>query len=327
MGNEGLIAAAVGLSVGGFLLWRARRADVVVEQPPAPQGSAGSDPCALLTAAGPQALAACKALQVAAKVGAAIVDALDGPDWDKMDKENKAANGEVELPLDAGLKTFSMCRNPAAGGEMHWALLNGSVLRFKNGCVPFEGAQGWALCAAGTKNMFRKCDDLWHKMPETPIHGGDWTLPLDQKGEHRMVDVWARAIGAMVPGDPTTYGPIRAGESDWRYTWSTGKRRPIKFPLPIPTGKVGWYLGGRAIVCDEGVLPTRVRDHTGRHEYTCGAFRTGEGPITAAARGGEEPGRRVVQTSSRATPDDGRARSSRVTAAAGRTPQRTRTKR
>ncbi len=80
------------------------------------------------------------------QVAGRLVDAFT----DK-DAKNRQLNGEIEIPLTPETKSIAA----GYGGTEFVGVdyLDGSVLRFKNGCEPFDGAPGKNKCAAGTFSM------------------------------------------------------------------------------------------------------------------------------------------------------------------------------
>ena len=253
------ILGAVG--VGGVVLFVRSR------QKTTSDGNGGA--CdALCAAAASQGIpeSACKEglMYRACKAAGGVLEWIEGPDWAAMDAQNKALNGDVELELGplGGRTVNPITRNPA---------LHGTVLRFKNGGVPFAGAPGWEKCAPGTQNMYE---------------GGGVTLDI-ATGKWTPTVMSAAFSGAT--GDPTSVGPFTA---DRKLTLPpvvgggsvAGQNKLIStapktiteapFPLPLAGAAQGYYWQGQPFVCDQGIDPnaTDHRDGSAGRPVCVGAF-------------------------------------------------------
>lgn len=181
---------------------------------------------------------------------------LDGRDSKEIDADNKAKNGEVELELGA-LARRNICRSTDVRTQKYdLRSLRGTVLRFKNGCVPFKGFPGWEKCAAGTtSNTADGCADPkrygWGRI------GGDGKCaPNDGCGKLYDGRGASQAFTGD-QGDPFTAGPFWAGEQ----ITSLDEFDQFPFPLPIPPGGSGWYHAGYPLTCPQGYVLGQVTDH------------------------------------------------------------------
>lgn len=249
----GIVGAA---GVGAVLYARSKAA----------ASTSGSSPCdAICEAAASQGIPvdACKdgAAYQACKAGLGIWNDIsewfNGPDWEAMDAQNKKLNGEVELALGplAGRTVAAINRMPA---------MHGTVLRFKNGGVPFKGFPGWELCAPGTLDMFA-------------TSGTSGCLVLDMAtGQWVPLDPSAAFTGRT--GDPTSGGPFTADHTVTLPTVVGGATLPggmkvpggigpkklneLPFPLPLAGAAQGYYWQGVPFVCAAGTSPDwNVHDH------------------------------------------------------------------
>jgi len=97
--------------------------------------------------------------------------------WRDRDAANKTLNGAIETPLTEQVRGLTSQYSAEAGNPE--PLLYGSVLRFKNGGVPFAAHADFGKCAAGTADMtapgnapdrFRNLD------PSKPFRAGSTLL-------------------------------------------------------------------------------------------------------------------------------------------------------
>lgn len=251
--GEVIAAIAIGVGVGGLALALRRK-----ETPAPPKSDGGKDPCDALAAVGPEAVAACKGLKGFGSIIQGVADLLDGPDWAKRDEKNRALNGEVELPLGA-LDERSWCATKTMPLARH-RYLHGTVARFSNGCVPFEGAAGWEACAPGTEDMHSSCGGSTEgQRVRTPLDGG-----AEHDPDHPDKVIGTPALNhAFSTGahDPMTAGPFRPGGTDYMLEYGATQRRPSKFALPIGPGQLGWIVAGKPMVCPADQVPAKIRDH------------------------------------------------------------------
>lgn len=235
---DDLFAILLGAGVAGGALYLLHRKQEAAANGFCEKAAAAAEK--LSPGSGGAALAACKALD-------AIKDAIV-IDWNKRDADNKALNGEVEIPLSGALARRTV--SPLRANE---PALRGTVARFKNGCSPFAGTPGWSKCKQGTHSMV--------------LSGGTKTHKLGQPGALVQTN-WGGAFGQR-EGDPFTQGPYNTGgQITMNVDTPTGGRVVLKLPdtfvEPLAPGKQGWFAGGRPFVCDDGVQPAfGVRDQRG----------------------------------------------------------------
>lgn len=198
---------AVGGAVIGAVVWRNRQAKT--EAPSATDGL-----CAAASKLGLPREACEAGVGIIGTIGNALGGLLSA-DWAARDAENKRLNGEVEIPLDAELVKRSIQYSQIANSQPG---LKGSVIRFKNGGVPFRGAPGWEKCAPGTHSMILRGN----------TSGGDLVLlpwwwegkasgtkaPDPQRyrnGEWFSADLLRSYAFSGHPLDPFTRGPLADG--------------------------------------------------------------------------------------------------------------------
>lgn len=280
----GLIAALLGGGAALGLVVLARRR--VQPDPSGDKPTGTTDPCEYLKGVHEGAYVACKSLGGAAQVIAGVTQALDGRDSAAIEANNRAKNGEPELMLGAlskGVRTVV-----SSTGQQVRRALRGETLRFKNGCVPFEGAPGWEKCAPGTKS------NLADGSTFTTIsqHGVDGFASMVREGKHQFHDYgvissnppgWDRAFTGD-QGDPFTQGPYQADGTlgpDAAGTGASvrwggdlgGASRP--FPIPLAPGEVGYYCAGKPMKCPADapeLAPTR--DQQGNVTCACTRVKT-----------------------------------------------------
>ena len=268
MASNLLTAALIGGGVGLGLLLLQRRA--AAQTPPPSSGSS----CDAVAAAAEKLGVPAAAAKTACELGlGSTVEALvrwwKGKDSAAIDGTNKSLNGEVELELGGMARRTACVPRSPSDPQFNRRYLRGTVLRFQNGCVPFEGAPGWEKCAPGTLSNHGEgggCGDprvqRGHLQPD-----GSWKITGASDGRGTPLDVSQMFTGGL--GDPTTVGPFTAdGE---RTLSSDDDFKSFPFPLPIPAGSAGWYVAGRPIVCASTTEPSIVRNHvTGTISAICG---------------------------------------------------------
>jgi hypothetical protein len=227
--KELLIGGALG-GLGLLLYKRWKDAKAAAEKKPpelsdcekAAQATAAVNP-----AYGAAALLACKAVKVIEGLNSSV---------DKNDKEvasrdakNLQLNGDVEIPQQQGLQ--------------------GSVLRFKNGCVPYAGAPGFGKCAPGTQSM-------WMHDTHTAIDAYDYTQPAFRNPSDR--DAWLH--GGWDKLSSAERGVQVGGVRVHAAALLTGSTDPTA-PDPATSGSAvagaGWtgYVKGRPVTCPAGQAP------------------------------------------------------------------------
>lgn len=277
MGAGGLIAA-IGVGLGAAFLLSRREQQVT--------------PAATTTNACDQVPAgyardACNALKGVGGILKGIGDALGtgGFDWKAADAKNKSLNGAVEVgnPLPRkyctgprfvvekdGRTSPGYAGDPAAHVKAPWgSQVAGSVLRFSNGCVPVKGAPGWEKCAPGTASMLGGNVGVW-----------DTALAADVMTGH------VGGAFSRPSGDPTT-GYFTDEHCDGSPDPSTKQN----FPIPVPTGHVGFFYRGKPFTCPPGTRPDFSVRHVGgavtkppcraRTGYQPGATSSTPSPTTA----------------------------------------------
>jgi hypothetical protein len=270
MANGWLIAAGVGAAGLGVVL-------LVRKQAAASTGGGGL-PCDKLTAGSPEQIA-CKAAQGILGIFGALAK-LGDPQWAKKDAENKAANGATTIPLASGAQSC----NGFVGAYMP---LQGTVLRFANGCEPYAGAPGWSKCAPGTHSMIgasgvntktRGMHVLGTPARSKPGWGpaAEWEDHVQFEPRFDELLTGRRVEHVAVTeahGDPNNKGKVYKVSGDP----ATGVIRPERataddsfcakggpgFPLPIPTGGVAGRYKGEAFVCAAGTIPDLRGNYTG----------------------------------------------------------------
>lgn len=264
MASTGLLIGLGALGLGALYLSR---------KAATPAG--GTSACdALCAAAATQGIPAelCKqgvsyrACQAAGGLWDALSSFVSGPDWAAMDADNIKLNGEVELALGPlGDRTVEPVTRSAA--------LHGTVLRFKNGGVPFKGFPGWEKCAAGTHNM----------LSDGPL------LTLDPTSGKWVTMIAANAFTGG-SGDATSAGPFAANRKVTLPAISSSGNKlagglglgaaksidELAFPVPLSSGEQGFYAQGVAFKCPAGTSP----------QWKLHDKRTGGGPPPCVAADG-----------------------------------------
>jgi hypothetical protein len=249
MANGWVIAGVAGAGVVGLALVLKARAQAAT-----PNASV----CDKLPAGSTEQLA-CKALGGINKVLDALKN-LGDPKWAERDATNKALNGAVEIANGP-----ASCNGFTTGTTS--VPLQGSVLRFANGCTPFPGTPGWSKCAPGTKGM------LGGTSLEPRTEGGKYILgtparrkrgigpaaswvdsvvfePIwsqfltGQRNERRVLDTTDHNHGKVykVTGDPTTgvFRPDRGASCAG---------------VAPPAGGLGGTHKGKPFTCGPGTIP------------------------------------------------------------------------
>jgi hypothetical protein len=258
----------IGLATGGLALlyWRNKNAP-----PQLPSGDACDALCSaqsLATGITPElcrAGLAYKACKAAGGALGAVKDAIT-TDWARYDRENRELNGELETPLPVGVQQRVTVNGTGVQG------LHGSATKFKNGCVPFEGAPGWEKCAPGTHSMVSS-------------GGGLRTRRVNDIAATEPAEL-GRAF-TRAGGDPLWQGPFTSdGLTPIDFKSPTGQTLttsvPSKFDLPLAQGETGWIAEGVAFKCPAGTEPAwGVRDHrTGAPPAPC--TKDGKSPYDGA---------------------------------------------
>lgn len=214
----------------------------------------------------------------------------------KGDQGNLQLNGDVELYLPEELQ-----HPPALSQSGGVQTMDGSVLRFKKGCVPFKGAPGWEKCKPGTQSMWSSDTDVdqAYNHGALPAFANDQLLSVwvDHHDTGSPLDDATKA--ATLSGnanedhpDVTTQGPFPAGR-----TFGVTKNTP---GTKVPTGSEGWIVRGKPMICPQGQAPD-LWDESGLpralspgEEITCvpdGRHRSGAGTGTG---GGVSTGEQTI---------------------------------
>lgn len=197
--------------------------------------------------------------------GLGLVGEVLGNTERAKDDENKRLNGEVDIALDAATKRIALAVYPKKGATnagkglslpdsfSTGPMLLGTVLRFKNGGVPFKGHPDFAKCVPGTNDM--------------GAPGATQTMILATPGRVPTAPVFAKAGPELAayfrneatyrdmltarPGDPTTSVAlgIVAGK---KYACPSGQVLIAASPVTDHTSDVL----GRAILARCGVSGT-----------------------------------------------------------------------
>lgn len=245
MGAGGVIAA---LAVGGgaaYLLLR--------KKPEAIAPGAPTDRCASLQSINPTAYAACKAAGALEQIFGAIAN-IGNTDWAKYDRENRALNGDADIPLTGGVQRCT--------GSIPFPAqfpLMGSVLRFKNGCMPHVGG---GACKPGTHMMRGGNGYMMWGPGQFTSSGG--TLPNGQPVSPDGVQMWPQWDKVMT-GFFQTLSDSAGRVHTIRYDPATGYFFPAfygdskapcanEFPLAIPGGGFGGYYRGLPFVAPPGSI-------------------------------------------------------------------------
>lgn len=274
MVSGGTIAIGLGLAAGAGLIWYARKQA---------EAAAADSKCDAIVAAAvkagvPEAVAraACNALpsigDILEGVGSAI--GTTSAEVKRWDAENKALNGEVATPISDFLRKTVTVYPSTTGADA----TRGTVLEFKNGCVPFAGAAGWSKCKQGTHDMRHRPNN--YDPTAVPVGTG---VEADDKQRRGKATSWTNFMtGSGDPSriDPATQGPFRAGAVYGMYK--------TPFPLPLAEGELGWLWRGRPFKCAADRTPAwNVRDHTSDTAMPpCGPFGGG-GPPPPIDQAGE----------------------------------------
>lgn len=186
---------------------------------------------------------------VDALAGAVIGAVKDAATHADEDAENTRINGAVDVPLTEQARWLTRDGMSNLSGTSTF-FKAATVLRYKNGCEPFEGAPGWKKCAPGTTSMrYTRPAFLVH--PTTPKA----TTPAElQAGAVHVIDI------AQL---------MTAGPSD-----------PVTLLERFPDGS--YIIAGKRHTCPSGQEPqvSRVTDHrTGQTtvKVTCAAPRGDSG--------------------------------------------------
>lgn len=183
----------------------------------------------------------------------------------RRDAINKQLNGAVKVALDPALTETFQGAEYAGPGSRGGVALQGDVLEFGNGCVPFAGAPGWEKCAPGTQSMWYgdTCNavgacDVPEQVP--PAFPDAATLLAYSGSEH--VDHSKLLTGSTAPGsqDAATQGPFPTLFQRLKTIFTKaflGAQAPDfpPFPLTIPDGSLGWFVRGEPVVCPAGTAP------------------------------------------------------------------------
>lgn len=317
MGSDGIMGVVlVGLGAGALLAWLRNRAVLV----PPPSTSA----CDALRSVDMRAYNACVVASGAFDVLKAILptDQLSADsakkrhdDYVARDASNKSLNGAVDIPVTPamtnclGFQTHADSNGGVAdvgiGDQPTFpviAPLQGTVLRFKNGCVPYAGAPGFEKCVPGTQDMFAgngviTYDNNASDVPKFRFQAVPSTLGTGQlSGKAIKADItndpngqfgaWDRDDGMPVQtvvGDPST------GIVKQRLPYCAAATLQASFPLPIQAGGPFGYKAGVPWTCPAGTLPdfaagslpnAAVRDHRTQ----------GQGPVSCVPLDGSDAG-------------------------------------
>ena len=185
---------------------------------------------------------------------------------DADDATNRNLNGDVEMWLPPEL------RSPPIGKASGVQTMQGSVLRFKNGCVPFSYAPGFEKCNTGTKSMWvREVQDRagaagHYNTGIFPAFANE-TLANEFVTEHDLGNEEAPNSKAQLLsgqaltgyGDASTQGPFPAGAKIGARPCSSADKVKSTSGLcaetTVPDGSVGWLFRGRPMICPQGQAP------------------------------------------------------------------------
>ena len=247
-------ALILGLAAAGgvaFLVWRQRQ-----QAKPKPSSTC-DDVCH--TAGDPGGHDVCVAgCNAAGGILGALVNAIPNPfhdsndDWNNAahtrDENNKHLNGAVELPL------------PLPSVPAGLAGVEGTVARFKNGCVPFANAPGFSKCAKGTLSMWTE---------DVAAASGDYDAgPIDysrvgglhvyQESADKEHNVEASAAETFVgtQGDRFTNGPFSWSDSSYAADLAKGLAYPD--PSPSVDKARAWLDRGKVLRCPPGQAPDDI---------------------------------------------------------------------
>lgn len=249
MSSGVFIAAALGGGAALALVVSSRKKAAE----PAPGAPASSDDaCAALKGVNSTAYDACRAGTGIWKIFGAVAQYFD-PKFKERDVGNIAKNGEVEIPLSSGAQS---CIGWATmnGGSVGYQPLQGTVLKFKNGCVPFAGARGWEKCAAGTSSMWGGSGNVsWgHDPNQKDFPSGNYEMIAADLmlGSHTAETDRSDGNKMLYRGDPAT-GMLFPGS----FSGKCGKN----FPLTIPVGGTAGYYRGHPFTCPANTTPQLVK--------------------------------------------------------------------
>lgn len=238
--------AAIGV---GFLIYRSRQAAAGPAKPSTCESIAklaGQDPAIV-----------CGALGALGQIAGEVADALGktSADVKRWDAKNKELNGEVDIPMDGFRKALANTCYDASSGNCY-PFVDGTVLRFKNGCVPLSGSPDFAKCVAGTHRMDNYLPwQAWHFMPDSTNNGQTSYKPDAIRSMSGSVRLEGEPNDDRHPYDAFTRGGFKQGGLNHN-----------PFPIPIPEGHLGYVYKGRPFTCPQGKPPNMrqiVRDHRG----------------------------------------------------------------
>lgn len=229
---------------------------------------------------------ACGAIDAALGVGGQVIGSvLDGLKGEATkDRENRALNGEIELELTAECKSIAFTLD-ISGTEAR-PLLGGSVLRFKNGGVPFAGHPDFAKCAAGTHDMTmglatksatgsRGGHVVWGFIARTP-----GKLPTRSQVGALVRGGDSHALDAFIAQGVTIERMLTAGPGDP----TTSKE------LGIVAGKKWACPSGQVVLSIASVVDHRGGNEVGRAiQVVCGTPGTSAPPPPVAGSGTQIP--------------------------------------
>lgn len=224
-----------------------------------------TDDCAPLKAVDATAYDACKAASGLWGVLDGLSDALGFGEmfdpnsyWKPFDDTNKTLNGDVEIPRHDGILSLGW-ESPHGGkrddvGKGQVPFLAGTVVKFKNGCTPFEGSPGWSKCAKGTTSML---DGNGQLDKYSTVYTGD--PKADQRFLARIeylltgkIRHYRAADGRETwEGDPTT-GLVDTINAVGKT--ALADTRKLYPNADLSTAQVGVYKG-QYFVCEGGKVP------------------------------------------------------------------------
>lgn len=187
--------------------------------------------------------------------------------WEDKDRENRRLNGEPETLLVDAVAAAAVAVDPNAVGGGTAPMLRGSVLRFRNGCVPFAGHPDKAKCAPGTFSMLTASSGRGYKKADpsapltfTRLREADAAYDRGDLDAARAIVYAAADTGALLSGQPTDPATVlHRKASDGRY-----------------------YLAGAPFACDDGSRPIGATDHRDGASSTATAICAPPGTFTGA---------------------------------------------
>ena len=198
----------------------------------------------------------------ACNVAGGILDQIPNPfhnsvdDWNNAahsrDENNKHLNGAVDLPL------------PLVSIPGSLSGVEGTVARFKSGCVPFKGAPGFSQCKPGTLSMWTE---------DIAVASGDYdsdgTLDYEHIAAHGYseelgvdtapVNVAASETFRGTQGDRFTGGPVSWNSPEVYDAASKWVQKGLAYPDVANVDRLhAWLDRGKILRCPPGQAPSDI---------------------------------------------------------------------